>query len=170
MNAEMSQQDQSSPDQTTRAPTVREAAELFTTEPTIVSAEESILAIPEKVAARPACRTLAVVNQEGTLVGVLPVTLLMDDIFLQVMPEEYLRDNLDAEKMVELARESEARTARDLMQPPAFVKMEQSVRDAFVAMHRHRLTGLPIVDDSLRVIGYLDMFQLLLVWLRTKAS
>lgn len=166
----MSQQQQSSPDNTPRASTVREAAELFGIEPTAVLAGESILAIPEKVAARPACRTLAVVDQDGTLVGVLPVTLLMDDILLLVMPEVFLRDNLEAEEMVQLARESEARTARDLMQPPAYAKMENSVRDALAAMHRHRLTGLPIVDDSLRVIGYLDMFQLLLVQLQARTS
>lgn len=166
----MGHKEESSSDETKRVNTVRQVAELFGTEPIIVLAEESILAIPEKVADRPACRTLAVVDQAGTLVGVLPVTMLMDDIFLQVMPEEFLRDDLDPEEMVNLARGSEANTARDLMQPPTYVRMDQSFRSAFVTMHRHRLTGLPIVDDSLKVVGYLDMFQLLLVWLRTRAG
>jgi hypothetical protein len=33
-------------------------------------------------------------------------------------------------------------------------------------MHHAHLNGLPIVDDGDRVIGYLDMLELLLVWIR----
>jgi CBS-domain-containing membrane protein len=38
------------------------------------------------------------------------------------------------------------------------------VRDAFETMHKARLNGVPIVDEAMRVTGYLDQLEMLMVW------
>jgi CBS domain-containing protein len=52
------------------------------------------------------------------------------------------------------------------MEEPKFVHMDDTVRDAFTRMHEEQLEGLPIVDEGMKVVGYLDRFQLLRLWLR----
>jgi CBS domain-containing protein len=56
------------------------------------------------------------------------------------------------------------------MEPPVYVALDDSVKDAFGRMHEHKLEGLPIVDEAMRPVGYLDRFQLLEVWIREHRS
>jgi CBS domain-containing protein len=115
-------------------------------------------------------RTAAVVDAEGRLVGIIPLRLLLDELFFRVVPEEFLSEILEPERVEELGRMVRAEVARELMQPPVFVTLEDTVRDAFIRMHDHELEGLPIVDHEMRPVGYLDRFQLLEVWIRRHPS
>jgi CBS-domain-containing membrane protein len=93
--------------------------------------------------------------------------LLLDDLFLHVAPEEFLADLRAMEGVEEFGKLSRARAARDLMQRPVYVTMEDNVREAFSRMHERRLEGLPVVDKEMHVVGYLDRLQLIRLWLRT---
>jgi CBS domain-containing protein len=115
-------------------------------------------------------RTAAVIDAEGRLVGIIPLRLLLDELFFRVVPEEFLSEILERERMEELGKMVRAETAGELMQPPIFVTLEDTVRDAFIRMHEEKLEGLPIVDQEMRPVGYLDRFQLLEVWLRQHSS
>jgi CBS-domain-containing membrane protein len=66
--------------------------------------------------------------------------------------------------VLEYAHHVGARTAGDIMLDPVSIHREQTVRDAFEVMHKARLNGLPVVDESRKVVGYLDQLELLLVW------
>src|SRR4030042_1445459 len=68
------------------------------------------------------------------------------------------------EGIEEFGKLSHAHTARDLMQRAVYVTMDDSVREAFSRMHERRLEGLPIVDEEMRVVGYLDRLQLIHLW------
>ncbi len=96
----------------------------------------------------------------------VPVRLLVNDIFLKIVPEEFLGVIADVDDVMEYARHVRARTAADIMLAPVSVNREQTVRDAFETMHKARLNGLPIVDAAGRITGYLDQLELLLVWVR----
>ncbi|MBI2938806.1 MAG: CBS domain-containing protein [Chloroflexi bacterium] len=124
--------------------------------------------VGELVSRYPAMRVLPVVNARQKLVGVIPVEALLDDIFFQVVPEEFLAEVRDFENSARLGRIITARVARDISQPAVSVHEDETVKVAFVRMHSHRLTGIPVVDDQNRVTGYLDMLELLLVWLRSQ--
>ena len=82
---------------------------------------------------------IGVVDKEGKLIGLIRARVLFEDVFYQVMPEEFLQDASGVDKIVAFARLSTARTARDVMQPPIAVTMDDSVRDAFERMHDHTL-------------------------------
>jgi CBS domain-containing protein len=73
---------------------------------------------------------------------------------------------LERGRMEEVGRMVLAERAGELMEPPVYVTLDDTVRDAFSRMHDHKLEGLPIVDEGMRPVGYLDRFQLLEVWLR----
>ncbi len=51
------------------------------------------------------------------------------------------------------------------MSKPVVLRPTSTVGDAFRAMHEHRYSGLPIVDDDRRVIGYIDLLELALRYL-----
>ena len=136
------------------------------TEAIVVSPTDSLHRLAEMAVQQPGCRVLSVVDGAGHLVGVVPVRLLVNDIFLKIVPEEFLGVIGDIEDVLEYARHLRARTASDIMLAPVSVHRDATVRDAFETMHHARLNGLPIVDDAGRVVSYLDQLELLLVWVR----
>ena len=136
------------------------------TEAIVVSPTDSLHRLAKMAVEQPGCRVLSVVDEAGQLVGVVPVRLLVNDIFLKIVPEEFLGVIGDIEDVLEYARHLRARTASDIMLAPVSVHRDATVRDAFETMHHARLNGLPIVDDAGRVVSYLDQLELLLVWVR----
>jgi CBS domain-containing protein len=111
--------------------------------------------------------TVAVVDGDGRLVGVIPVRLLLDELFFHVAPEGFLTEILTEKGVGEVGRISKATTAGELMEDPVYVTMDDSVGDAYEAMRERRLEGLPVVDAEMKPVGYLDRFQLLSIWLET---
>lgn len=129
-----------------------------------VAEDADFLQMAERMCERPGLFTVAVVDENRRLVGIVPMRLLLDELFLQVVPEEFLKDVRS--DITELGRLSRARTARELMIPPVYVTLDETVRDAFVKMHANNLVGVPVVDEDGRLVGYVDGFQLMQVWLR----
>jgi CBS domain-containing protein len=142
---------------------VRDADRFLNIEPCLIPPEMSLIDLATRICQRPDARVIAVVDQEGRLIGLVRSRVLFEDIYYQIMPEEFVTDATTIDKIVAFARLASARIARDLMQPPVSVTMDQTVRDAFELMHDNTLAGLPIVDRDRKVIGYLDMLEMLLV-------
>ncbi|HLE59805.1 MAG TPA: CBS domain-containing protein [Candidatus Limnocylindria bacterium] len=155
------------PEAITQATAIGDVDELLHGSDTVLArSADSLLRLAEMAVDRPGCRVLSVVDEAGRLIGLVPVRLLVNDIFLKVVPEEFLGVITDVEDVMEYARHLRARTAADIMLPPTSVRRDATVRAAFETMHHARLNGLPIVDEDGRVISYLDQLELLLVWVR----
>jgi CBS-domain-containing membrane protein len=144
---------------------VREAMEKVGGDGCVVSESEGLIAVSEKLAATPGVHTVAVVDGRVCLVGVIPMRLLMNELFLDVAPEDFLVGMRGIEDVEEFARISRAKTAGELMEEAAYVTMDDTVREAFSRMRERKLEGLPIVDEGMKVLGYLDFLQLLRLWL-----
>jgi len=153
-------------DAITQRTSVREAVGRVGIEPCVVAEEAELLGVCERLGEAPGVHTVAVVDKAGRLAGVIPVRLLLDELFLHVAPEEFLADLRAMEGVEEFGRLSRARSARDLMQSAIYVTMDDNVREAFSRMHARRLEGLPVIDKEMRVVGYLDRLQLIRLWLR----
>ena len=164
----MAKRDEPDPDDVegTKHTLVREALEKVAAQPCVVREDDDLLAATEHLAALPGVHTVAVVDSKGHLVGIIPMRLLLDDLFLRVAPEEFLDDLKDSGALEEFGRMTRATTAKGLMGEPASVTMDNTARDAFAVMHERKLEGLPIVDAEMRVVGYLDRLQLLRLWLK----
>lgn len=131
----------------------------------VVNEDNDLLHAAESMAACLGTQTVAVVDDQGRLVGVIPMRLLLAELYLHVAPEEFLVGMRAFRNIEEFGKISRAQTAGELMQPPVYVTAEDSARDAFVKMHETNLVGLPVVDEEMRVIGYLDRLQLMRLWL-----
>jgi CBS domain-containing protein len=154
-----------SPEQVTQATPIREVEGLLRgNEPVIVRAGDSLQRLAELAIEHPSCRVLSVIDDDDRLIGLVPVRLLVNDIFLKIVPEEFLGEIIDVEDVLEYAEHIRARRAGDIMRPPVSVRRDQTVRDAFETMHKARLNGVPIVDEAMRVTGYLDQLEMLMVW------
>jgi CBS domain-containing protein len=154
-----------SPEDITQSTPIREVDTLLGgSEPIVVHREDSLHRLAERALEQPTCRVLSVVDGNGQLIGLVPVRLLVNDIFLKIVPEEFLGIISDVDDVMEYAGHIHARTAGDIMLPPVSIHREQTVRDAFEVMHKARLNGLPVVDQDKAVVGYVDQLELLLVW------
>ncbi|MGH2454670.1 MAG: CBS domain-containing protein [Candidatus Limnocylindria bacterium] len=155
------------PEAITQATPVGEVDRLLRgTDPILVHADDSLQRLAELAVERPGCRVLSVVDDEGRLTGLVPVRMLVNDIFLKIVPEEFLGVISDIDDVLEYAGHVGARRAGDIMLEPVSVHLGATVRDAFERMHHARMNGLPIVDDKGKVVSYLDQLELLLVWVR----
>ncbi|MDQ3327352.1 MAG: CBS domain-containing protein [Chloroflexota bacterium] len=154
------------PESITQRTTIREADALLEIESITVRAGDDLQRVAEAAGAQPGARVIAVVDHEGRLAGILPVQVLVDNIYLKIVPEEFLAEITGIEQTLAYARNMGARTAGDLMLDPVSVGMNDTVRDAFALLHRPEVSGLPITDDERRVVGYIDQLELLLVWVR----
>jgi len=154
------------PESIALATPISEADQLLTMEPVVVDVADSLHRIAEQAVQNTACRVIAVVEQGQRLVGVIPVRALVNDIFLKIVPEEFLAEITDYEAVLKYAKHLSARTARDVMHEPVSVRRDETVRDAFERMHGSKLNGLPITDADGLVTGYVDQLELLLVWVQ----
>jgi CBS domain-containing protein len=152
------------PEAITQQTPIAEADRFLRMEPVIVRRDDSLERLAHLAVENTGCRVLSVVDDDGLLVGVIPVRVLLNDIFLKIVPEEFLGEIVDMDAVMKYAEHVGARTAGDIMLDPVAVRRDETVRDAFRRMHDAKLNGLPIVDGELRVVGYVDQLELLLVW------
>ncbi|KPJ51371.1 MAG: hypothetical protein AMJ38_00760 [Dehalococcoidia bacterium DG_22] len=150
----------------TRGTSVGEALGLVGISACIVKEEDDLLQVTESMAASLGTHTAAVVDGEGRLVGVIPMHLLLAELYLHVAPEEFLVGMRAFENIEEFGRISRAQTAKELMESPVCVTVEDSARDAFIRMHENRLDSLPVVDKEMRVVACLSRLQLVRLWLQ----
>jgi len=155
-----------SPEAITQRTRIEEADDILSTRPVIVHATDSLERVAEIAVESPACRVISVVDEAERLVGLIPVRVLVNDIFLKIVPEEFLGEITDFEAVMKYAAHVGARTAADVMLEPIAVHHDDTVRDTFERMHAAKLNGLPITDSERRVTGYIDQLELLLVWVR----
>lgn len=155
-----------SPEAITQRTRIEEADDILSTRPVIMHAGDSLERVAEVAVESPACRVISVVDEDDRLVGVIPVRVLVNDIFLKIVPEEFLAEITDFEAVMKYAAHLGARTAADVMLEPTSVHHDDTVRDAFERMHAAKLNGLPITDSEQHVTGYIDQLELLLVWVR----
>jgi CBS domain-containing protein len=158
------------PEAVTLHTSIAEADQILQMAEVVVPATASLREVAERAVQNTGCRVIAVADDGGRLLGVLPVRALVNDIFLKIVPEEFLGEITDLAGVMRYAGHIGARTAGDVMLPPVSVHPEETVRDAFERMHAHHLNGLPVTDADETVVGYVDQLELLMVWVRASGA
>lgn len=141
---------------------------LWSLEPTIVSAETQLEDVVRAMLKHPRVHLASVVAEDGRLVGLLKLDALADDLFFHILPEEFLSEITNLEKLMDYADKTRTLTAQDAMAPPVWVKRDDTVAEAFKRMHDNKLSGLPIVDDLYHVVGYINLLELLSLCIQVK--
>lgn len=133
-------------------------------QPILVQADQSLLEVAEAMVQQPAVTIACVLNAHRRLVGLLPLQTLADDLFVSIVPEDFLAEAHSLENALHYADLSRAHTAAQAMRPAVWVCETDLVKDAFRKMHDHQLPGLPIVDEQNHVTGYLSLLDLLALY------
>ena len=139
---------------------VADAVARLAIEPLLVHPDEDPLAVMHRVADRPQTRLLGVVDDGGLLVGVLPIVRLAEAVIVRVSPETVLAEISDLAEAASFGHVVSARTVADVMLPPATVRAEVTIDEAYRQMHARHLSGLYVVDADGRPTGYLDLLEL----------
>ena len=134
-------------------------------EPATVSPSAPLDEVARAMLLRPYVHVACVVAEDGCLVGLLSLHTVVDNLFLRVLPEELLAEIGDLDDVMQFAQISHMRTAADAMQEPAGLRPSDTVKEAFKRMHESHLPGLPVLDESNHVIGYVSLMTLLEVYL-----
>jgi len=145
---------------------VEKLADILSLEPIIVRPDTPLDEVVQAMMACPNVHEACVVAEDGRLVGLLDLQSLADDLFFRILPEEFLSELTDLEDVMQFADKSRIRTAADAMQEAVWVKRGETVKEAFKRLHEHRLSGLPVVDERYRIVGYINLLELLTVCLK----
>jgi CBS domain-containing protein len=133
---------------------------LLAIEPFLAGRNDDLLATMRRAAAQPATRLIGVLGDDGRVVGVLPILRLAEAVVARVVPESLLADISDIADVADFGQTVEARTVGDAMLPPATIRGDATVAQAFHVMHQRHLSGLYVVDVDGRPTGYLDLLEL----------
>jgi CBS domain-containing protein len=139
-------------------------------EPTIVPGDTPLDEVARAMLAHPHVQVVSVVAEDGRMIGLIELSTLVDELFFHILPEEFLSEITDIEKLMAYADKTRTLTAEDAMMPPVWVTHGETVQDAFKRMHSNKLPGLPIVDERYRVIGYINSLELLSLCIQVKIT
>lgn len=151
-------------DRLTRDTSVAVADILLNLSPCLARENDSVCDLAQKLARQHHACVIAVVDDEKRLRGIIRHQALIDNIFSRIMPEHFLGDLDNIKEASQFARAAAVVSAKDIMEAPVYIKRRAEVREAIIKMHKRGVTGLPIVDDDLKVVGYLDALELITVW------
>ncbi len=144
-----------------RGQTVADLMEILDLTPVVVSTDATLEEIIAALLAEPDVFVACVVNEEQRLVGLVDTTSLADAFLLTFFPEEFLSELSELKEVEEFARRAGRRHAADIMTEPVWVKVTDPVEQAFHQMHKHKLPGIPVVDEHYRVVGYINLLELM---------
>ncbi|MEX1169574.1 MAG: CBS domain-containing protein [Chloroflexota bacterium] len=130
----------------------------------LVGADDDLLVVMRRSAEQPQTRLIGVIGEDGKMVGVLPIHRLAESVVSRVAPEALLSDISGAVDVARFGHSVEARVVRDVMVEPAVVQPEVTIDHAFRQMRVRRLSGLYVVDADGRPTGYLDLLELVLMY------
>ncbi len=149
---------------------VAELDKILGIEPDVVREGDTLLAVAHKIVENPATRVVCVVDAANKLLGIIPLRHICQHVVYEIAPEEMFHRIARYEDVVAVAHHTVGATARDLMDGPVYTKTDDTVKDAIEKMFDAGLEGLPIVDEQLHVVGYIDMLELLAAWIQARGG
>jgi Mg/Co/Ni transporter MgtE len=130
----------------------------------LVHPADDLLFVMRRSAEQPQTRLIGVIDDANKLVGVLPILRLAESVVSRVAPEALMADISDIGDVGRFGHAVEARVVGDAMVEPASVPPTATIDQAFRKMHTRHLSGLYVVDDAGSPVGYLDLLELVLMY------
>ena len=152
--------DVTAPRQPARLTAVSETEGLLRIEPLLLPPTTDVLEAIRTAAAHPETRVIGVIDDGGRLVGVVPILRLAEAAIARAAPEAIMSSLVELDEIAEFSHAIEARTIGEAMLPPAAITRDATIDVGFRRMHERDLSGIYVVDDEGRPIGYLDLLEL----------
>ena len=91
-------------------------------------------------------------------------------MMIPVMPEAYIDEPDEYDKALQYAKITDQHIAAGVMKDPIFMQEEDTLEEVFKKMHEHNLSGVPVVDKSYHIKGFITLLGLMAVCFPEKAS
>jgi len=136
---------------------IKTVRSLITKEAPVVKEDDGVMEIAQKMVADPRTRSIYVVDEYNRLKGIIPIQLFVQYLFFEYIPDEFL--------YYKAIKPLDEVVAKDIMIPPVWVKDEESISSAFRKMSAHNIRELPVVDDNMKIVGDLNILELIIAWI-----
>ena len=148
---------------------VADIVSLLSLEPAVVSVDDPLETVLDALFLHPTVQVVCVVNETKRLVGLIDMTTLANALFQLIFPEEFL-GMTELEQVLRYAERSHSEKAADLMKEPAWLRPNNTLREAFHLVHERGLTGVPVVDEHYHITGYINLLELMVACLNRKPN
>lgn len=139
---------------------IKDMRMLVTPHPVFVKKDAPADEIAKTLIANPRLKSVYVVDDKLKLIGKITLRRLIKHEFMDIVPHNFSYfDNLDFVGK---------KTAENLMVSPIYVNDNDTLKTAFAKMYEYDLDELPVVDENLRLIGNIDMLELLTMLIEKK--
>lgn len=138
---------------------VREARKLITLYPSIVREDAFLKEVVEGILKDPKTRAVYVVDREEKLLGIIDIRRVIRYIF-----PHFFEEDLIGREVIDIIT---SKTVKDFISyPPVWVTEDDNLDKALRLMIENELEEIPVVDKDLRVIGDLNLLELLSIWIK----
>ncbi|MDG5786323.1 CBS domain-containing protein [Evansella sp. AB-P1] len=139
-------------------PKVKDVYKNITLTASIVRENFSIHEVRQKFSStEPIKRCLYVVNSEDTLTGIITMHDLLETISVQ----KSLHKTTSSNKKLLYLSVSQDSIAKDIMRSPISVVTDDPLEEALQKMVNHNLDEIPVINDSRKVIGDLNAYEII---------
>lgn len=142
---------------------VKDIRNLITRNASVVKEDDPLLKVAEEIVSDPRTRSVYVVDKSGKLKGIIPVIELIQYLYYEHIPQEYIFYRFP------LVLSGEA-IAKDIMLPPVYVHDTDNITDALKKMFKNNLKELPVVDENMKIIGDLNILELISAWIEAEKN
>jgi len=139
---------------------IKDMRMLVTPYPAFVGKDASTDDIAKVMIANPRLKSVYVVDDKLKLIGKITLRMLIKYEFMDLIPSGFA--HFGALEFVG------NKTAEDFMDSPDYIKDEDTLKTAFVKMYENGLDELPVVDEKCRLIGNIDLLELLTILIENK--
>ena len=151
----------------TRTTLIRDVISPLRADLASVKPDDTLAKVVEAVISAPTQRVLPVVDEDEKLMGMIRLSTICGEVLDHLAPELLMADIDTLADVFEFAQLEAARTADQLMEPGVSINQDARLVDALRLLHDPvvNLTSLPVLDDDGRLLGVIDLVQLLGMWM-----
>ncbi len=143
---------------------VKEIRKYITEKPAYVLETDSIHTVIRKFIENPIIRAVYVVDEGNVLQGIITIQEILKRISVDFYSISFIYSESSFTGYNLISTIGETR-ARDIMNTEIYyIKDEETIEKAFNILFQNNAGELPVVDDKLRLIGDLNVIELLVLW------
>jgi CBS domain-containing protein len=139
---------------------IKDMRMLITPYPTFVHTSATADEVAKAFIANPMLKSVYVVDANLRLLGMITLKMLIKHEFKNLIPSA-----VESFRALEFIGKE---TAEDLMFLPVYVHDDDTLKTAFVKMYEHSLDQLPVVDRKKKLLGNIDLVELLTILIEKK--
>ena len=112
----------------------------------------------------PPFHSVVVLDSERCVAGRVSVEHLFEAVIVDVFPEQALAAATDLASTMEVVVDVNHNRARDIMEEPNLVKVDDNLGSVLGRILRDRLKGVVVVEEAGTLVGYLHRMTVISHW------